>query len=149
MTTATLATGNRTITEARPRRSLEELVDRVMAAIFPAQPETGETPGVARSVHEARRLRQTGDVDDALAVLAGMDTAKAEKHEARWAFSEWRQLVKRRFGDRDALVYSQGAGQAAALVPHGDGRLRSRRSWGCGGRPASWSPAAACGVCGP
>ena len=60
-------------------------------------------------------------MDGALAVLAGMDTAKAEKHEARWAFSEWRQMVKRRFGDRDALVYSQGAGRAAALVPHGDG----------------------------
>ena len=34
MTTATLATGNRTMTEVRPRRSLEELVDRLMAALF-------------------------------------------------------------------------------------------------------------------
>ena len=46
MTTATLATGNRTMeTAARPRRSLEELVDRVMAALFSEQPEKAtETP---------------------------------------------------------------------------------------------------------
>ena len=126
MTTATLTAGNRTMDTAvvQPGRSLEELVDQLMAAMFPAKPntaaETAATPSVARSVHEARRLRQAGDVDGALAVLAGMDPAKAEKHEARWAFSEWSQLVKRRFGDRDALVYSQSTGRAAALVPHGD-----------------------------
>ena len=125
MTTATLATGNRTMaTVEKPRRSLEELVDRLMAALFLEQPETApatETPSVAKSVHEVRRLRQTGDVEGALAVLAGMDTTKAEPHQARWAFAEWTDLVKRRFGDRDVLVYSQGAGQAAALVPTGNG----------------------------
>ncbi len=102
----------------------EELVDRLMVAMFKAQPETApatEILSVAKSVHEARRLRQTGDVDGALAVLAGTDVGKADKHEARWAFSEWRQLVKRRFGDRDALVYSQGTDRAAALVPTADG----------------------------
>ena len=122
MTTATLATGNRTQV-VQPRRSLEELVDRLMAALFPAQPETAATPGVARSVHEARRLRQAGNVDGALAVLAGMDAAQATTKEARWAFSEWRQMVRRRFGDRDALVYSLGAGRAAALAPRADGAL--------------------------
>ena len=76
---------------------------------------------MAKSLHEARRLRQAGDVDGALAVLAGTDTTKAEPHQARWAYAEWTDLVKRRFGDRDALVYSQGAGQAAALVPAGNG----------------------------
>ena len=130
MTTATLATGNRTMaTVEKPRLSLEELVDRLMAALFKAQPETApatETPSVAKSVHEARRLRQAGDVDGALAVLAGMDVGKAEKHKARWAFSEWSQLVKRRFGDLDAMVYSQGTGRAAALVPTGDGVLEGR-----------------------
>ena len=74
-----------------------------------------------RSIHEARRLRQAGDVDGALAVLAGVDAAQAETKEVRWAFSEWTQLVKRRFGGRGALVYSQGTGRAAALVPTGDG----------------------------
>ena len=60
-------------------------------------------------------------MDGALAVLAGVDAATAETKEARWAFSEWTQLVKRRFGGRGALVYSQGTGRAAALAPHSDG----------------------------
>ena len=51
----------------KPRHSLEELVDRLMAALFKEeQPETApatEPLSVAKSVHEARRLRQTGDVD--------------------------------------------------------------------------------------
>ena len=112
------------MTEARPRRSLEELVDRVMAALFSEQPETApatEPLSLAKSVHEARRRRQAGDIDVALAVLAVMDVGKSDTREARWAYAEWTDLVKRRFGDRDALVYSQGTGRAAALVPTGDG----------------------------
>ena len=131
MTTATLVAGNRTMdTVDRPRRSLEELVDQLIAAMFKveepraatqtASAETAE-PSAVRSIHEARRLRQAGDVDGALAVLAGVDATKVETREARWAFSEWTQLVKRRFGGRGALVYSQGTGRAAALVPTGDG----------------------------
>ena len=138
MTTATLATGNRTMTDVRPRRSLEELVDRLIAALFRAEPETApqaETPSVAKSVHEARRLRQAGDVDRALAVLAGTDTTKAEPHQARWAYAEWTDLVRRRFGDRDALVYSQGTGKAAALVPTGDGALEVAAVLGLRWRP--------------
>ncbi len=126
MTTATLAAGNRTMaTVEKPRRSLEELVDRLMAALFKEEPEKAatETLSVARSVHEARRLRQAGDIDGALAVFAGVDTARAETREARWAYAEWTDLVRRRFGDRGALVYSQGTGRAAALVPRGDGAL--------------------------
>ena len=96
-----------------------------MAAMFRAEPETApqaETPSVARSVHEARRMRQAGDLDGALAVFAGVDTARAATtKEARWAYAEWTDLVRRRFGDRDALVYSQGTGRAAALVPTDDG----------------------------
>ena len=42
MTTATLAAGNRTMTEVRPRRSLEELVDRLFAAMgFKDETENG------------------------------------------------------------------------------------------------------------
>ena len=105
----------------RPRRSLEELVDQLMAALFKEdEPEMAE-PNATRSIHEARRLRQAGDVDTALAMLGDVDTGKAAPREARWAFSEWKQLVKRRFAGRDALVYSQGVGRAAALVPTGDG----------------------------
>ena len=122
MTTATLATGTRSMdTVDRPRRSLEELVDQLLAAMGfkEREPETAsapEIPSVAKSVHEARRLRQAGDVDGALAVLAGVDAEKAETREARWAFSEWTQLVKRRFGGRGALVYSQGTGRAATRL---------------------------------
>ena len=122
MTTATLVAGNRTMgTETgRPRRSLEELVDRLIDALFPAQTEVVEQ-SATRSIHEARRLRQAGDVDGGLAILAGMDMDKVETREARWAFSEWKQLVKRRFGGLAVALYTQGTGRAAALVPHGDG----------------------------
>ena len=129
MTTATVAIGNGTMDAVdRPRRSLEELVDQLFAAMgfrdeepsAATQTASTETSAV-RSIHEARRLRQAGDVDTALAALAGVDAAKAAPREARWAFAEWKQLVKRRFGDRDAVVYSQGTGRAAALVPQDAG----------------------------
>ena len=97
-----------------------------MAALFGAEPETAAptaTQGLARSVHEARRLRQAGDIDGALAVLAGVNAATATTREARWAYAEWLDLVRRRFGDRSGLVYSQGTGKAVALVPTGDGAL--------------------------
>ena len=126
MTTATVAAGNRTMDNVvRPRRSLEELVDQLIAAIFKEEETEMAAPeqSVARSVHEARRLRQAGEIDGALAVLAGMDTAKAEPHQARWAFAEWTDLVKRRSGGASVLVYSQGTGRAAALVPRDDGAL--------------------------
>ncbi len=129
MTTATLVAGNRTMDSVdRPRRSLEELVDQLFAAMgFTNEAETevvetqAQEPSAVRSIHEARRLRQAGDVDTALAALAGVDAAKAAPREARWAFAEWKQLVKRRFGGRGALVYSQGTGRAAALVPQDAG----------------------------
>ena len=123
MTTATVAAGNRTMDSVdRPRRSLEELVDQLFAAMgFKDEPETAAEPGAVRSIHEARRLRQAGDVGTALAVLAGVDTAKAEPHQVRWVYAEWTDLVKRMLGDRDVLVYSQATGRAAALVPQGEG----------------------------
>ena len=126
MTTATLVAGNGTMeTVERPRRSLEELVDQLFVAMgFTDEPETQTvetTP--TRSIHEARRLRQAGDVDSALAVLGGVNPAKATTREVRWAFSEWKALVKRRFGGGDAALYTQGAGRAAALVPQGNGTL--------------------------
>ena len=120
MTTATLVAGNRTMeTVVQPRRSLEELVDRLMDALFKEEAETPRSP--TRSIHEARRLRQAGHIDGALAVLAGVDVSKTEVDQVRWAFAEWKQLVRWRFGRRDVLVYSQGTGRAAALVPTEDG----------------------------
>ena len=122
MTTATLTAGNRTMDAVdRPRRSLEELVDQLFAAMgFRDEADTAEQTAT-RSIHEARRLRQAGDVDTALAVLGDVNVAKATPGEVRWAFSEWKGLVRRRFGDRDAVLYSQDTGRAAALVPQGDG----------------------------
>ena len=136
MTTATLVTHGRTMDTAnRPRRSLEELVDQLFAAMgFGEEQETAE-PSATRSIHEARRLRQAGDVDTALGVLSGIDVGKAEAKEARWAFSEWKQLVRRQFGDRGALLYTQGTGRAAALVPHGDGTLEVAAVLGMRWRP--------------
>ena len=121
MTTATLVNqGQVTDTTAgRPRRSIEELVDQLMATLtFKDEKVEVREPSAARSIHEARRMRQAGDVDGALAVLAEMDTVGAETKLARWAFTEWMQLVKRLFRDRGAMVYSQGTGRAAALVAH-------------------------------
>ena len=141
MTTATAAIGNRTMetTETmRPRRSLEELVDRVFAAMGFTGEETGTENtehSATRSIHEARRLRQAGDVDGALGVLANVDMGEAEMREARWAFSEWKALVKRRFGDQNAVLYSQGTGRASALVPHGDGTLEVAAVLGMRWRP--------------
>ena len=123
MTTATVVVSNRTMdTVVRPRHSLEELVDRLMDALFKEETEPAE-PSAARSIHEARRLRQVGDFDGALAVLAGVDTARVETNQARWAYTEWKELVKRRFGDRSPMVYSQGTGRVAALVPRDSGEL--------------------------
>ena len=138
MTTATLATGIGTMdTETgRPRRSLEELVDRLFEAMgFGAETQT-EEPSVTRSIHEARRLRQSGDVDAALAALRNVNVARATPREARWAFSEWSQLAKRRFGSQGAMVYSQGTGRAAALVPNGsNGTLKVAAVLGLRWRP--------------
>ncbi len=56
------------------------------------------------------RLRQTGDLDGALAVFAGADTGKATAQQSRWAHAEWLDLVKRKFGERELALYSQGKG---------------------------------------
>ena len=57
MTTATMVQSKQTVV-AQPRPGLEELVDRVIAALFPEQETTAQS--VARTVHDARRLRKTG-----------------------------------------------------------------------------------------
>ncbi len=123
MATATMSTGA-TGTGDRPGHSLEELVDRMMDALFPLAAETAETAQtVARSVHEARRLRQAGDLDAALALLAGADTKQASEREARWVYAEWLDIATRRYGDEGGLLYRQGMGRAAALIPGGSGAL--------------------------
>ena len=104
-----------------PGRSLEELVDRIFEALLgaPLEPEQS----VARLVHEARRLRRAGDLDGALAVLAGAELQRATEREARWAYGEWVGIARRRFAGREAVVYSPGTGRAAVLAPHPGGAL--------------------------
>ncbi len=137
MTTAVLNNGTGV---ARGRPSLEELVDRVIEALFAGKRETkpeqqmartlreapaqNAAPSMARTVHEARRLRQAGDLDEALATLAGADMARATtEEERRWAYAEWLGLVKRRFAHGEAVLYSPGTGKAAVLAPREDGAL--------------------------
>ena len=135
MTTATLVNNRTMDTAARPRRSLEELVDQVMAALKFGDDDGMSERSTAQTIHEARRMRQAGDADGALAFLAEVDMTGAETKQARWAFTEWKQLVKRLYGGRGAMVYSQGTGRAAALVPHGDGTLEVAAVLGMRWRP--------------
>ena len=124
MTTAVL-TNRAQAVGSRP--GLEELVDRVIEAIFGPGESVAETPpsprSLARSVHDARRLRKAGDLDGALALFAGMDTKKATAREFRWAHAEWLDVTRRRFRDGNPLVYSPSAGRAAALARREDGAL--------------------------
>ena len=64
MTSVTMAACERNMdTAVRPRGSLEELVDRLMETLFSEKPKSAalvEMPSLARSVYEARRLRQRG-----------------------------------------------------------------------------------------
>ena len=119
---------------SRRATSLEELVGRLVDAVrwesAPAQ-----SPGLARSIHEARRLRKAGDLDGALAVLANADTGRAREPEGRWAHPEWMGLVCSRFGDAGVLVYSPSSGRAAALTPKVDGVLEVVAVLGMGWQP--------------
>ena len=122
MTTATATLHNRMGTE-QPGRSLEELVDRVIDALLASIGGKRERT-VAQAVHDARRQRQAGDLDGALASLGSADIASSSANETRWAYGEWVSLAKRRFADRNALVYSAGTGRAAVLAPaDSDGML--------------------------
>ena len=116
MTAATTATA--------PRPTLEELVDRLIDAIFgldgPARPATSPV----RTIHEARRLRRDGEFDAALALFA--ELAGATEGERRWAYAEFLDLARRRFRDEQALIYSPGPGRAAVLTPRDDGTLEVR-----------------------
>ena len=100
------------------RHSLEELVDRVIEALFGVREEESAVPAptVAKIIHDARRLRKAADLDGALSVMSEVDTPNAPVRDACWAYSEWVDLVRRRFGKKGVLVYSPGAGRAAALV---------------------------------
>ena len=105
---------------------LEELVDRLLATLFSPdseQTEPAPPPSLVKEVHAGRRLRQSGDLDGALAVFAGVDTANATDGQLRWLYAEWLDIARRRFAGDNAALYSPGTGRAAALVDRdGDGR---------------------------
>ena len=116
MTTMTLET-----TTAAVRPTLEELVDRLLAALLG---DTGRTaPSIAKTVHEARRLRQSGDLDAALATLADVDTRQAIDAQLRWLYAEWLDLARHRFVGENAMLYSPATGKAAVLTEREDGSL--------------------------
>ena len=103
-------------------------MDRLLAALFPPEPEPSETaPNLVRTVHDARRLRQSGDLDGALAAFNGVDTTNASDSQLRWLYGEWLDIARRRFAGDNAALYSPATGKAAVLVPTGDGRVDSRR----------------------
>ncbi len=120
MTTTTMTMTNQETVGTR--HSLEELVDRVMDAVL-GQTSREAPQSVARSVHDARRLRRSGDTDGALAVLGGVDVRRATEGETRWAYSEWLGLARRRFAGSGALLYCQGTGRGAVLFPAGEDML--------------------------
>ena len=96
---------------------LEELVDRLLATLFLDEPEQETSaPGLAETVHEARRLRQTGDLDGALAMLVEADATGVAETQLRWLYSEWLDIARRRFADDNAALYSPATGRAAVLV---------------------------------
>ncbi len=98
--------------------SLEELVDRLLAALFSPDSEQPEpAPNLVKTVHEARRLRQSGNLDGALAVFGALDAANAAEDQLRWLYAEWLDIARRRFAGSGALLYSPGTGKAAALGP--------------------------------
>ena len=108
-------------------RRLEELVDRLLAALLgdgsEADADSAPSASVVRTVHEARRLRQSGDLDGALAVFNGVDTASASDSELRWLYAEWLDIARRRFAGHNAMLYSPATGKAAVLLERDDGSL--------------------------
>jgi len=124
-----------TATVPAPRPTLEELVDRIIDAIFGLDDTVQPLTSPARGIHEARRLRQTGDLDQALAVFTDLDLSEATEGERRWAHAEFLDLARRRFRDEAALVYSPGPNRAAVMTPREGDLLDVRAVRGMRWRP--------------
>ena len=125
MATTTMSTAATTAGD-RPGRSLEELVDRVFEALLGAAPEREES--IARSVHEARRLRQQGDLDGALALLAAVDLKGVTERETRWAYARVarRGAAALRRAGHPALQPRQRASRRARPAPRRGARGAGR-----------------------
>ena len=110
------------VTGSKGLSSLEELMGRLMDALRWESAPT-RVSNFARRIHDARRKRKAGDLDGALALLTSPDTSEPWEAEAHWAYSEWLDIVHRRFGDRESMIYSPSMGRAAALTPNDGGAL--------------------------
>ena len=142
MTTITLASPSSTTGR------LEDLVDRLLATLFsPDSEQTEPAPTLVKTLHEARRLRQSGDLGGALAVFADLDTANAIDGQLRWLFAEWLDVARRRFAGTKRCSTAPAPAGLRSWFPRAKtaGRWKSRRFSGCAGRWKSWSPGAACG----
>ena len=129
MTTATATLDNRMGTEqpgAQPRRTGGPGDRRTARQHRPGSAE----PNVAQAVHDARRLRQAGDLDGALASL--------RKRQHRKRVGARNAVGVRRVGEPGAAAVrgpercsctAQGTGRAAVLAPCGQ-----RRDAGSAGR---------------
>ncbi len=118
-----------------PSPTLEELVDRLIDAIFGFDSAVPARTSPARAIHEARRLRQDRELDQALAIFAELDLTGATAGEVRWTYAEFLDLARRRFGAADARLYRQGTGRAAVLTPLDEGTLEVRAAFGMRWRP--------------
>ena len=124
-----------TTTMTAPRPTLEELVDRIIDAIFGLDETVRPLTSPARGIHEARRLRQSGDLNGALTVFPDLDLTEATDGERRWAFAEFLDLAGRRFAGSDAWFYSPATGRAAVLTPCGTAALQVEAVLGLRWRP--------------
>ena len=119
MTAATTAT----VLSTAPSPTLEELVDRLIDAFFGLDPAVPVRTSPARAIHEARRLRQAGELDGALTVFAELNLSEATEGEVRWTHAEFLDLARRCFGGDDARLYRQGSGRTAVLTPLDDDEI--------------------------
>ena len=124
-----------TITVTAPRPTLEQLVDRIIDAIFGLDETVRPLTTPARVIHDARRLRQSGDLNEALAIFAELDLTDASDGERRWAYAEFLDLAGRRFAGADAWLYSPATGRAAVLTPCGTAALQVEAALGLRWRP--------------
>ena len=70
---------------------------------------------IGKAVHEARRLRREGKLDDALLTLADADASHASLDQRRWLYNEWLELVQAAF--RAAADRGLHAGRRARRRP--------------------------------
>ena len=131
MTAATNATAIAT----PPSPTLEELVDRLIDAVFGLDPAVPPRTSPARAIHEARRLRQAGELDGALTAFAELNLSEATEGEVRWIHAEFLDLARRCLGGDDAWLYCQDTGRAAVLTPLDEDTLEVRAVLGMRWRP--------------